>query len=368
MIETKRRWVRHLDWGLLGLALLISLSGVAFIYSATHAKTSAFLKTTYIRQLWWLLAALVAMAAVLVFDYRHIARYAYLLYGLCLGSLVYLLAFGPVVAGAKRWLVLGPVRCQPSEFMKVVLVVTLARYISDVRETQPMGFRHLLVPILLIAAPVVLIAKEPDLGTAAVLGLVAGGLLLLAGIERRALVIGAGALTAALPFGWTLLKDYQKKRLLTLLDPSRDPLGAGYHIIQSKIAIGSGGLLGKGLMQGTQGRLNFLPAQHTDFIFSVLAEELGFVGAVILLALFLGLLLKGLEVAFQAKDRFGALTAAGLTWMLALYVIFNIGMTLGLLPVVGIPLPLVSYGGSSLVATYIAIGLLLNIKMRKFTY
>ncbi|MFQ5893575.1 MAG: rod shape-determining protein RodA, partial [Nitrospinota bacterium] len=283
-------------------------------------------------------------------------------------ALVYVLFFGPVVGGAKRWLVLGPVRCQPSEFMKVALVLVLARYLAEARKEEALSFRHLVLPALLVAVPVVLIAMEPDLGTAAMLGLVAGGMVLVAGVKRRALVIVMAAVLATMPFGWTMLKDYQKSRLLTLLDPTSDPLGAGYHTIQSKIAIGSGGLLGKGLMQGTQGRLNFLPAQHTDFIFSVLAEEIGFVGSVFLLLLFLGFLLKGIEVAFQAKDRFGALTAVGLTWMLTLYITFNIGMTLGLFPVVGIPLPLVSYGGSSLVATMVAVGLLLNIKLRKFTY
>lgn len=368
MTVRDRRWLRNLDLGLLALTFLLAAFGVILIYSATHAKGSSHLQTSYVRQLWWLLVGVTAMVGALVVDYRLIARYAYIFYGICLATLIYLLLLGPVVAGAKRWLILGPIRCQPSEFMKVALVLALARYAADVRKEESLAFRHLLVPALLVAAPVALIAREPDLGTAAMLGLVAGGMILVAGVERRAILIVSAVLLAAMPFGWTLLKGYQKKRLLTLLDPTSDPLGAGYHIIQSKIAIGSGGLLGKGLMQGTQGRLNFLPAQHTDFIFSVMAEELGFIGAAFLLLLFLGFLLKGIEVAFQAKDRFGTLTAVGLTLILTLYVSFNIGMTLGLLPVVGIPLPLVSYGGSSLVATMLAVGLLLNIKMRKFTY
>lgn len=368
MTVRERRWVRTLDWGLLALTLLLVSFGIVLIYSATHAKSSPQLQGVYIRQLWWLAVGLAAMIGATVVDYRLIGRYAYVLYGLCLASLVFLLFFGPVVAGAKRWLIIGPVRCQPSEFMKVALVLALARYAADVRKEDSLALRHLIVPALLVAAPVALIAKEPDLGTAALIGLVAGGMILVTGLERRAILIVSAVLLAAAPFGWTMLKGYQKKRLLTLLDPTSDPLGAGYHIIQSKIAIGSGGFIGKGLMQGTQGRLNFLPAQHTDFIFSVLAEELGFVGAMVLLVLFLGFLLKGIEVAFQAKDRFGALTAVGLTLMLAFYTSFNIGMTLGLLPVVGIPLPLVSYGGSSLVATMLAVGLLLNIKMRKFSY
>lgn len=368
MTVKERRWIRNLDWGLLGMTLLLAAFGVVLIYSATHAKSVSHLQSSYTKQLWWLLVGLVAMAAALVVDYRIIARYAYVLYGLCLASLVWLLLLGPVVAGAKRWLILGPVRCQPSEFMKIALVLALARYAADVRKEESLALKHLAVPALLVAIPVALIVKEPDLGTAALLGLVAAGMILVIGVERRTVLIGSAVLLAAAPFGWTMLKGYQKKRLFTLLDPTSDPLGAGYHIIQSKIAIGSGGLLGKGLMQGTQGRLNFLPAQHTDFIFSVVAEELGFIGAAFLLLIFLGFLLKSVEVAFQAKDRFGALTAVGLTLILTLYICFNIGMTVGLLPVVGIPLPLVSYGGSSLVATMVAVGLLLNIKMRKFTY
>lgn len=363
-----RRWLRSLDWGLLALTLLLAASGVVLIYSATHAKASPHLQASYIKQLWWLLVGLVGLVVTLMVDYRLIARYSYVLYGICLAALVYVLFFGPVVAGAKRWLVIGPLRCQPSEFMKVALVLALARYTADVRREKALRLRHLIVPALLVALPIILIAKEPDLGTATMLGLVAGGMVLVSGVERRAILVVAAALLAAMPFGWTMLKDYQKSRLLTLLDPTGDPLGAGYHVIQSKIAIGSGGVLGKGLMQGTQGRLNFLPAQHTDFIFSVAAEEVGFVGAACLLLLFLGFLLKGIEVAFQAKDRFGAMTAVGLTWMLTLYVTFNIGMTVGLLPVVGIPLPLLSYGGSSLVTTMLAVGLLLNIKLRKFAY
>jgi rod shape determining protein RodA len=363
-----KRWFRALDWGLLGVTFLLAACGVVLIYSATHAKTPTHLQSIYIRQLWWLLVGVAAMVAALIVDYRLIARYGYILYGIGIAALIYVLLFGPVVAGAKRWLVVGPLRCQPSEFMKVILVLVLARYSADVQKGKALSLRQLALPALLVAVPVTLIAKEPDLGTAAMLGLVAGGMILLVGVGRWTLLTVALALLAAMPFGWTMLKGYQKSRLLTLLDPTSDPLGAGYHVIQSKIAVGSGGLVGKGLMQGTQGRLNFLPAQHTDFIFSVLAEELGFLGAVFLLALFLGFLLKGIGVAFQAKDRLGTLTAAGLTWMLALYVTFNVGMTVGLLPVVGIPLPLVSYGGSSLVATMVSVGLLLNIKMRKFSY
>lgn len=368
MVVRERRWLRTLDWGLVALTFILIAFGLVLIYSATHAKGSTILQRAYVRQLWWILVGLVAMAAAVVVDYRHFARYAYVLYGLCVASLAYLYLFGPVVAGAKRWLVLGPVRCQPSEFMKVALVLALARYAADSKKEEALALRHLAVPALLVAVPMALIAKEPDLGTAAMLGLIAGGMILVAGVERKAMLIVSAVLLAAVPFGWSMLKGYQKSRILTLLDPTSDPLGAGYHIIQSKIAIGSGGLLGKGLMQGTQGRLNFLPAQHTDFIFSVAAEELGFLGALLLLLLFLGFLLKGLEVAYHAKDRFGTVTAVGLTFMLALYISFNIGMTLGLLPVVGIPLPLVSYGGSSMVASMMTVGLLLNIKMRKFSY
>jgi rod shape determining protein RodA len=276
---------------------------------------------------------------------------------------------GRVSLGARRWIDVGGFSVQPSEFAKLAIVIVLAKYFQQVWRTNGYNARELVVPLLLSLIPFALIARQPDLGSAGFLIIITGTIFLLVKVERRLLVTLA-AVVAPLPFiAWEFfLHDYQKQRVLTLLDPESDPLGKGYHIIQSIIAVGSGGIFGKGFMQGSQSQLNFLPEQHTDFIFSVLAEEWGFAGVLVTLALFIGLIYLAVDVALNAKDRFGQLLAAGIAAMFFWQTFINVAMVIGVFPVVGVPLPFVSYGGSALLMNLFALGILLNISMRRFMF
>ncbi len=280
--------------------------------------------------------------------------------------LVCVLLYGKYVGGAKRWLMLGPVSAQPSELVKIAVIIVLARYYSRVANPAGLTLRDLFTPFVLAIIPFLLIVRQPDLGTAMLVALIAGSMTVFVKIERRSLLyfIVSGMLTV--PLVWFFMKGYQKNRILTFLNPDRDPLGAGYHIIQSKIAIGSGMFTGKGFLKGTQNALSFLPEQHTDFIFSVLAEEWGLVGCVVLLVIFLMLIIWALNVAHRCRDPFGTILAVGVTAMIFWQVFINIGMAMGLMPVVGVPLPFISYGGSSIITTMICIGLLMNVSMRRF--
>jgi rod shape determining protein RodA len=363
-----RRMLLNIDWLLLLLVVGIGAWGLVTVYSATHGRLETQLDDLYLKQMYWFGAGLGLMVLVTLVDYQHLGRGAYLL--LALGILLLIVVFmaGRVVSGARRWLVLGPLSFQPSEAVKVFLVLSFARYFTEARRQGGLRFRDLLMPLLMVGVPFVLIAKQPDLGTALVLFFVACTLIFASGFPLKILLSMMGAGLIAMPIGWIFLKDYQKVRVITLLNPDFDPLGAGYHSWQSKIAIGSGGFWGKGFLAGTQSGLNFLPEKHTDFIFAVFAEEWGFVGTAALITLYLILVLRGISIAYTSKDRLGSLIATGVVAMLSIYILFNIGMTVGLTPVVGLPLPLFSYGGSSMLATMVAVGLLLNIRMRRFLY
>jgi len=284
-------------------------------------------------------------------------------------ALTYVLFYGVVVSGSRRWLHIGSISIQVSEFAKVSLIIVLAKYFeSGKMMSGQYTLKDLLIPALMTGVLGGLIVIQPDLGTTMMIFFIF--LVFIVAIEMQTTTLiklfSSGLLLA--PAIWFFLKDYQKSRLLTLFNPELDPLGAGYHSIQSKIAIGSGGFWGKGLLAGTQSRLNFLPEKHTDFIFSVFAEETGFLGVAILLSLFLFVILKGLNIAFRAGDRFGFFLSLGLISSFAFYIIFNVGMTIGLFPITGIPLPLLSYGGSSLITNFFAIGLLLNVEMRRTSH
>jgi rod shape determining protein RodA len=272
------------------------------------------------------------------------------------------------VSGSRRWLALGPFSVQPSEMVKLAVIIVLAKYYARVSTTKGVNFRELATPFILTAIPFALIVRQPDLGTAMVVALIAGSITLYVKIERRTLACLIAGSALAVPLVWLALKGYQKQRILTFLDPDRDPLGAGYHIIQSKIAIGSGMLTGKGFLKGTQNALDFLPEQHTDFIFSVLAEEWGLLGAMGVLVAFLLLTIWGLQIAQRSRDAFGTILAVGVTAMIAWQVFINIGMVMGLMPVVGVTLPFVSYGGSSILTMMVGMGLLLNVSMRRFLF
>ena len=360
--------IQHFEWPVFGLALGLAFVGIVNLISAAPEQAGA-IPATVTRQIGWLGLGLVGLVLALVPDYRSLERFALAFWGLAVALLVLVLVVGPVIKGAQRWIVLGPGQLQPSELAKLALVVVLARVLARLSSAPELGLRHLGVPALLVAAPIALVLRQPDLGTALVLALLAGTLVLFSKIRFGSVAwLGAAGMAAA-SFAWVFtLHDYQKKRVLTFLDPDRDPLGVAYHAIQSQIAIGSGGFFGKGFRAGSQSQLDFLPEQQTDFVFSVLGEEWGFLGAAIVLVLYLALLVRGLAIARASKDLFGAFLAIGVVALLFWPCAINVAMVLGTAPVVGIALPFLSYGGSALVTTMVGIGLLMNVSMRRYLF
>jgi rod shape determining protein RodA len=346
--------VFHVDLPLLVGLLLLCGFGLVVLYSASGQDLGQVW-----RQVVRLGVALLVMLGVAQINPIALRRWSPWIYVAGILMLIAVLAFGDVGKGAQRWLDLGVVRFQPSELVKLAVPLMIAWYLAEKR--LPPGWRRLLVAALLIVVPVLLIAKQPDLGTAVLVASAGVFVLFLAGISWRLIGGLVGALAAAAPVIWYLMRDYQRQRVLTFLDPSQDPLGAGYHIIQSKIAIGSGGVYGKGWLNGTQSQLDFLPERHTDFIFAVLAEEFGLVGVTVLLCLYLFVILRGLYIASQAQDTFTRLLAGALTLVFFVYLFVNAGMVSGLMPVVGVPLPLISYGGTSLVTLMTGFGILMSI-------
>lgn len=363
-----RRFVQYFDWGLLGLTVILGFLGLVTLYSAVSSATPTPQKTLYFKQLIWYGAGLTLMVISFLINYKLLDRWAHAIYAICILLLICVLLFGKYVGGATRWLVLGPVSMQPSELVKIAVIISLARYYSKLASTRGFTLRELLTPFILMIIPFILIVKQPDLGTAMLVVLIAGSMTVFVKIERRSLVYIIASCTIMGPLVWFFLKDYQKQRIITFINPDFDPLGTGYHLIQSKIAIGSGMIFGKGFLQGTQKALSFLPEQHTDFIFSVLAEEWGFVGSVVLLLIFLMLIIWGLNVAYRCRDPFGTILSIGITAMIFWQVFINIGMAMGLMPIVGVPLPFISYGGSSIITMMICIGLLINVSMRRFMF
>jgi rod shape determining protein RodA len=372
-----RRLIRDFDWFTLLLALAIAFLGALGIYSSVRGEAGA--SHLFLDHLLRLGVGFVALAAVLAVDYRFLVRQGYFLFGFSVLLLVGVELVGKFGMGAQRWLSLGGVMIQPSEFLKISMVLMLARYLGGLKKRPPLNVRDVLPTLVAVSIPFFLILIQPDLGTAIVVIGIYGIMLFVSGLDMRVYaglgIAGttcAGILTALAHFGifnvLSLLKDYQVRRLTVLFNPDLDPLGAGYHINQSKIAIGSGGISGKGFLQGTQTGLNFLPQQHTDFIFSVLAEEGGFIFSVIALALMLTILLWGVNTARKAQDRSGSYVALGVVTILFIHFSVNIGMTTGLLPVVGLPLPLMSYGGSSVLTSLVGIGLVMNVRMRRFIF
>jgi rod shape determining protein RodA len=357
-----RRLLFNIDWALVLSALLLAAIGVFTIYSATHSGRSADL---YLKQLYLIGLGLVGMLLALLVDYRRLADRAILFYAMIVVALLYVLRFSPVIAGTRRWILLGGFQLQPSELAKIVAALLVAKIFAESR-METLGLRDVLAPGAAVGLLAVLIAREPDLGTAACLIPLFVAVAFLAGLRMKAVMALLVVALVAVAVAWPNLQDYQKKRVYTFLDPSLDPQGAGYQKIQSRIAVGSGGLMGKGWKQGSQAQLGYLPARHTDFVFSVLAEELGFLGVVTVLGLYLLLLWRMLETAQLARDRVGAFLAAGIAATFAFQVVYNVAMVAGLVPVKGLPLPLMSYGGSSILASLIAVGLILNVRMRRF--
>jgi rod shape determining protein RodA len=369
-----RRQFANLPWGVVGLILAIAALGVTTVYSATF--TSRGPSPLFFKQLVWVSAGLVIMLLMMIPDYHTIGRYAYVLYAISIVLLLLVMVMGRTGMGAQRWLAIGPFAFQPSEFAKLSVTLALARFFAEDPKQGGYDLRDLGIPAAMVAVPVLLVLKQPDLGTAMMLVLTTSLIVMLAGIRLRAVmtivlifaVIGSAVFLVP-PVRhkiWSKLKPYQQNRIKAFVDPSSDPLGSGYHANQSKIAVGSGQLTGKGFRKGTQSQMQFLPERHTDFIFAVVSEEHGFVGSSLLLVLYLVLLLAGVDTAKNAKDRLGVLMAGGIVSMISLYVFINVGMAVGIVPVVGVPLPLVSYGGTSIITTFLAIGLLLNIQTRRF--
>ena len=358
-----RRLLPHMDWPLLGALFALTLLGLATIYSVSAHNGSG----EFWRQVYALPVASVALVACLMVDYRSVTQRAFFIYGGVVLLLVYVFFFGARGGGSERWIRLAGFSLQPSEFGRIAVALVLAGFFGEVRRSaRTMG--ELAFGAIVVAVPAYLIYKQPDLGAAAMLIPVYLGVIAIAGMRLRWLVIGAVCLAVLSPLIWRYgLQPYQKTRIETFLDPSKDARGKGFHQIQAKITVGSGGLFGKGFLQGTQGSGGFLPEAHNDFVFSVFAEEHGFMGVLVALALYLFVLVRSLSAAQLARDRVGALLVVGIVSGFGCQVLYNITMSAGLAPVKGLTLPLMSYGGSSLVATFAAFGLILNVRMRRFT-
>lgn len=372
MFRIDRRLIQNFDWLTLLIVILISIIGILTIFSATRQPSAgdAAQASFYIKQMVWLAISILTLILFISFDYIWLARIAVPVYIMGLLLLLIVLIAGRTGMGAQRWISLGPLSFQPSEFFKLMFIIMISSYYSFSRE--PLGVAGLLrVFFFVVFIPFLLLFKQPDLGTAIVVLLIFISVSLAKGLHKKVVIMIVVIGIISLPFlgniMWTGLKDYQKNRLIAFIDPQADPAGIGYHINQSKIAIGSGEFFGKGYLKGTQGPFRFLPEKHTDFIFAVFAEEWGFVGSVFLLSLYLLLIMRGLDTASKAKDDFGRLLALGITFMFCIYFFVNIGMTLGIMPVVGIPLPFMSYGGTALLSNYISIGVLINIRTRRFS-
>lgn len=360
-----KRYITNFDWLLFGLVLLVAIMGIFNLYSAGRSAGAEH-NTVYVRQIYWLGLSLILMLVLLTIDYRRLADWWPYIYGITIAALVLVLLIGKTVSGSRRWLGFSAFSVQPSEMAKLGVVLVLASYFYRKDLRKGYGLKDLAMPALLVTLPFLLIAKEPDLGTALILLFIFGSMVLFVRIKLGSFLVLLGSTLTSVPFIWSVLKDYQKKRILSFLWPEKDPLGSGYHALQSKIAVGSGEIFGKGYLGGSQCKLNFLPEQHTDFALSVFAEEWGFIGSTLLLALYFTLILLGLQVAVRSKEKFGTFLAFGIVAMIFWQLVINTGMVVGLLPVVGVPLPLISYGGSSVVTTMAGIALLLNIRMRRF--
>jgi rod shape determining protein RodA len=356
------------DWPLFVMVATIALLGVVNLYSATSAMPIQ-LRDIYIQQIYWL--TLGAGVAVLVasIDYRYYERYAWVAYGAGIVLLALVFLLGREVRGSQRWIPIGTFSLQPSELMKIFFIVALAKHLHDDPRTEGRTLKDLIIPGLILTLPMVLILAQPDLGTAMIIAAIFGSIMFLTHLKLRSFITLVLSFMVSAPLTWRyLLKDYQRERLTAFLDPENDILGKGWHAYQAKVAIGSGGLTGKGFLQGTQVQHRFLPDAHSDFPFSVWAEEQGFIGSLLLVLLYTGLVLWGLKIASDAKDRFGAVVAVGVSALIFWQTVINLGMVSGLLPVVGITLPLVSYGGSSVLTVMVGIGLLMNVSMRRFHF
>ncbi len=360
--------IRNSFFKILILALIIASLGVLSIYSSTYQKEGTQWQDIYKRQMLWLIIGLACFFFMSRFNYRKLWDANYFIYGVALFFLLLVFSLGVIRLGAQRWLRIAWFSFQPSEVAKLAIIIFLARYFSrkSIDDTSLLSgkfgiFQGIILPFIFVAVPMLLIMEQPDLGSGLMLMLVFVGLLYLTNVRLKYIFMLLATLILPLPFFWNFMHDYQKQRLLVFLNPNIDPLGAGYTVIQSRIAIGSGGFLGRGWLHGSQSQLYFLPESHTDFIFATFSEQWGFLGSVLLVLMYYLIIRQGFLIAQRTGDAFGRLLAYGISFLLALQVFINIAMNLGLAPVVGLPLPLMSYGGSSVLVTFIALGILVNI-------
>lgn len=351
----------HINWMLVLIVIAVGGIGVAMLYSAANGSWTPWAYSHAIR----FAVLFVAMLVVALIDLRFWIRHAYLIYFIGLALLVLVEVMGATGMGARRWISVGLFVVQPSELMKICLVLALARYFHGTSLEEVARPAFLIVPLIMVAAPVYLVIRQPDLGTALMLIMCAGAIFFLAGVRMWKFATVLGLVIAAIPIGWNMLHSYQKKRIMTFLDPETDPLGSGYHILQSKIALGSGGLGGKDFLKGTQSHLSFLPEKHTDFIFTMYAEEFGLIGGLILVGLYSLILVYGIAISLRVRNQFGRILVMGVTVNFFLYMFINIAMVMGLIPVVGVPLPLISYGGTAMLTVMIGFGLMMSANLSR---
>jgi rod shape determining protein RodA len=358
-----RRLIKHIDWSLLLLTLMLLIISFILLYSASFQSSENY----YHKQLIWLTIASILFFLFISIPYNWLLELSPILYSFSLIGLIAVLFIGHKVSGSKSWLRISWVSLQPSEFAKIATILLLAYYLGK-KEMKELSIKHFFIVLIIVAIPMLLILKQPDLGTALTFGAILFFMLYSAGFSLKILISLASLTIASLPIAYLFLKPYQKERFIAFLNPTSDPLGSGYQLIQSKVAIGSGGIAGKGFLNGSQTHLDFIPAKHTDFILSILGEEWGFIGIFILLIIYAIFILKCLQNAKEAKDKQGALIIIGVMSLIIFQAIINIGMVIGSLPITGLPLPLISYGGSSLFISLISVALIINVSMRRFYY
>ncbi|MBE3091061.1 MAG: rod shape-determining protein RodA [Candidatus Atribacteria bacterium] len=366
MKEKLDRLTENIDFALLFAVVFLCFYGLLVLFSSTRLAVTTgsdpyfFVK----RQSLWVLSGFIFLTIIMFIDYHNLERYSKVIYFGAIVLLMMVIISGRSTYGARRWLAIGPFDFQPSEFAKIALIMFLADFLSK-NKLKFDNFLYYLLPFIYTGLLMLLVFVQPDLGTSLVYLAILIIMLFVAGIKIKFLVFTFFAGISSVPVLWIFLKDYQKNRLILFLNPNLDPLGGGYNVIQSRIAIGSGGFLGNGIFRGLQSQLNFLPAQHTDFIFSVVGEELGFVGTILLLGLYAIVLWRGIKIALEARDLLGSLLATGAVSFLFFHIVVNIGMAMGMLPATGLPLPFLSYGGSFMISNLMAIGILLNVELHK---
>jgi len=370
MLVSERNFFNRLDIRLIALIFVLNVAGLINLFSATHGPHSEGVAALFLQQIIWLAGGWTLFGIMTFIDYIWVNRLVWVIYTLNVLALVYTDFHGKVVLGGQRWIDLHFFRYQPSETMKLALILLLAKILVGKNpQSRGMGLREIIFPAILVLVPFVLTVKQPDLGTGLLLALIGGTLLFFVKIRKGILIFLVTVGMIAIPAAWKfIMKDYQKNRILTFISPDSDPQGKGYNSIQSKIAVGSGQFLGKGFRQGTQSQLEFLPERHTDFIFSVLSEEWGFIGSFLVMLTFIILFFVCFEIASRARDKNGALLVVGVTAYLFWHMFINMGMVIGLLPIVGVPLPLLSYGGSGMLTTMTGLGIISSVAYRRHLF